>query len=111
MWKPNAQRKRVFSELLGHMVPLSLTTHTLRCIDKAGGARGELAGRLRARRAWRRRLTSLHAGLDSYVLNAREGELGTGVGPRLKETLLFVKELQAAQRAASPAPAAASAKP
>jgi ribosomal protein L28 len=39
MWKPNAQRKRVYSELLGHMVPLSLTTHTLRCIDKAGGAR------------------------------------------------------------------------
>ena len=38
MWKPNAMRKRVFSELLGHQVPLSLTAHTLRCIDKAGGA-------------------------------------------------------------------------
>ena len=37
-WKPNAVRKRVFSELLGCMLPLSLTTHTLRCIDKAGGA-------------------------------------------------------------------------
>lgn len=37
-WKPNAMRKRVFSELLGRMLPLSLTTHTLRCIDKAGGA-------------------------------------------------------------------------
>ena len=37
-WKPNAVRKRVFSELLGRMLPLNLTTHTLRCIDKAGGA-------------------------------------------------------------------------
>jgi large subunit ribosomal protein L28 len=37
-WKPNAQRKRVFSDLLNRMLPLSLTTHTLRCIDKAGGA-------------------------------------------------------------------------
>ena len=37
-WKPNAVRKRVFSELLDCMLPLSLTTHTLRCIDKAGGA-------------------------------------------------------------------------
>ena len=97
MWKPNAQRKRVFSELLGHMVPLSLTTHTLRCIDKAGGAawarvsRSGVAQRAAA-------ASHLCAGLDSYVLNAREGELGTGVGPRLKETLLFVKELQAAQR-------------
>ena len=32
-------RKRVFSQLLDRMLPLSLTTHTLRCIDKAGGAR------------------------------------------------------------------------
>jgi len=38
MWKPNAQKKRVYSEMLDRMVPISLTTHTLRCIDKAGGA-------------------------------------------------------------------------
>ena len=31
-------RKRVFSQLLERMLPLNLTTHTLRCIDKAGGA-------------------------------------------------------------------------
>jgi ribosomal protein L28 len=31
-------RKRVFSQLLDCMLPLNLTTHTLRCIDKAGGA-------------------------------------------------------------------------
>jgi large subunit ribosomal protein L28 len=85
MWKPNAHRKRVYSELLGHMVPLSLTAHTLRCIDKAGGA--QLASSLAP--------PSPAAGLDSYVLNAREAELGTGEGPRLKETLLFVKRLQA----------------
>lgn len=85
MWKPNAHRKRVYSELLGHMVPLSLTAHTLRCIDKAGGA--QLAASLAP--------PSPAAGLDSYVLNAREAELGTGEGPRLKETLLFVKRLQA----------------
>jgi large subunit ribosomal protein L28 len=46
-WKPNAQRKRVFSELLGRMLPLSLTTHTLRCIDKAGGARQRTHTRIR----------------------------------------------------------------
>ncbi len=46
-WKPNAQRKRVFSELLGRMLPLSLTTHTLRCIDKAGGARQHTHTRIR----------------------------------------------------------------
>jgi ribosomal protein L28 len=32
-------RKRVFSQLLDCMLPLNLTTHTLRCIDKAGGVR------------------------------------------------------------------------
>jgi len=88
MWKPNAHRKRVYSELLGHMVPLSLTAHTLRCIDKAGGA--QLAASLAPPPP-----PSPAAGLDSYVLNAREAELGTGEGPRLKETLLFVKRLQA----------------
>jgi hypothetical protein len=44
--------------------------------------------------------------LDAYVLNAREAELGTGVGPKLKETLLFVRSLQAqwAQLKVSAAP-------
>jgi len=48
-WKPNAVRKRVFSQLLDRMLPLSLTTHTLRCIDKAGGARPNAPRGLRLR--------------------------------------------------------------
>ena len=113
-WKPNAQRKRVFSELLGRMLPLSLTTHTLRCIDKAGGAtRARELPRARSRASIRRSLpvgfvcgfadarcgTPLprRAGLDAYVLNARTAELGTGVGPRLRAELLLATQLRKLQ--------------
>ena len=45
------------------------------------------------------------AGLDEYVLNARESELGTGVGPSLRlELMLAMQERQA--KAASVAAAA-----
>mmetsp|Transcript_18684 Transcript_18684/g.46523 ORF Transcript_18684/g.46523 Transcript_18684/m.46523 type:complete len:264 (-) Transcript_18684:147-938(-) len=37
MWRPNAHRKRLYSEILDGMVQLSVTTHVLRSIDKVGG--------------------------------------------------------------------------
>ncbi|KAK9831689.1 hypothetical protein WJX74_006275 [Apatococcus lobatus] len=36
-WKPNVQRKKLYSDALQTMVSLKVTTHALRCIDKAGG--------------------------------------------------------------------------
>ena len=110
-WKPNAVRKRVFSELLGRMLPLNLTTHTLRCIDKAGGAgaaqRSAQGLRVDVRRSAETRPS--RAGLDAYVLNARDKELGTGVGPELRHALLFAAhvrhaEAQEAAAAAADAP-------
>ncbi|TMW61206.1 hypothetical protein Poli38472_013669 [Pythium oligandrum] len=36
-WKVNHQWKHLYSEALDEKVGLNVTTHTLRCIDKAGG--------------------------------------------------------------------------
>ncbi|KAG4386941.1 hypothetical protein AAZX31_11G144600 [Glycine max] len=36
-WKPNVQEKRLFSYILDRHVRVKITTHALRCIDKAGG--------------------------------------------------------------------------
>lgn len=36
-WKVNHQWKQLYSEALDEKVGLNVTTHTLRCIDKAGG--------------------------------------------------------------------------
>ena len=36
-WLLNAQKKRVYSELLEEMIPMRVTAHALRCMDKAGG--------------------------------------------------------------------------
>ncbi|KAG6552499.1 hypothetical protein Mapa_005919 [Marchantia paleacea] len=36
-WKPNVQSKRVFSLALDKYIRVHITTHALRCIDKAGG--------------------------------------------------------------------------
>ena len=48
-WKPNVQRKRLYSEALGELVRLNVTTHALRCIDRYGGLDRYLL-RVRARR-------------------------------------------------------------
>jgi hypothetical protein len=37
MWKPNAHRKRLYSEILGRMVQFTVTAYALRCIDKKAG--------------------------------------------------------------------------
>ncbi|CAA7407374.1 unnamed protein product [Spirodela intermedia] len=36
-WKPNVQEKRLFSYALDRHIRVKVTTHALRCIDKAGG--------------------------------------------------------------------------
>ncbi|XP_059658033.1 uncharacterized protein LOC132304396 [Cornus florida] len=36
-WKPNVQDKRLFSYILDRHIRMKVTTHALRCIDKAGG--------------------------------------------------------------------------
>ncbi|XP_027080914.2 uncharacterized protein [Coffea arabica] len=36
-WKPNVQDKRLFSYILDRHIKVKVTTHALRCIDKAGG--------------------------------------------------------------------------
>ncbi|KAK6154082.1 hypothetical protein DH2020_013721 [Rehmannia glutinosa] len=36
-WKPNVQEKRLFSYILDRHVRVKVSTHALRCIDKAGG--------------------------------------------------------------------------
>ncbi|KAK2658145.1 hypothetical protein Ddye_004678 [Dipteronia dyeriana] len=37
VWKPNVQDKRLFSYILDRHIRVKVTTHALRCIDKAGG--------------------------------------------------------------------------
>uniref|UniRef100_K3X5B7 Large ribosomal subunit protein bL28m n=1 Tax=Globisporangium ultimum (strain ATCC 200006 / CBS 805.95 / DAOM BR144) TaxID=431595 RepID=K3X5B7_GLOUD len=36
-WKVNHQWKHLYSEALDEKIGLNVTTHTLRCVDKAGG--------------------------------------------------------------------------
>lgn len=36
-WKPNVQDKRLFSYVLDRHIRVKVTTHAIRCIDKAGG--------------------------------------------------------------------------
>lgn len=36
-WKPNIQDKRLFSYILDRHIRVKVSTHALRCIDKAGG--------------------------------------------------------------------------
>ncbi|CAH9111077.1 unnamed protein product [Cuscuta europaea] len=36
-WKPNVQGKRLFSYILDRFIKVKVSTHALRCIDRAGG--------------------------------------------------------------------------
>ncbi|EPS72501.1 hypothetical protein M569_02258, partial [Genlisea aurea] len=36
-WKPNVKEKRLFSYIMDRHIRVKVTTHALRCIDKAGG--------------------------------------------------------------------------
>jgi large subunit ribosomal protein L28 len=61
-WSPNAKRKRLYSEVLDRMVPMQVTAHALKCIDKAGG-------------------------LDNYVLNTPVAKMMSLKGMELKEKM------------------------
>ncbi|ABO95877.1 Putative mitochondrial ribosomal protein L28 [Ostreococcus lucimarinus CCE9901] len=65
-WLPNAQKKRVYSELLEEMIPMRVTAHALRCMDKAGG-------------------------LDEYILRTRDQDLKSVFALELKERLKAAK--------------------
>merc|ERR1719231_1119465 len=51
-WKPNIQTKRLLSDELDELIKLRVSTHALRCIDKAGG-------------------------LDSYIMGLKKVQPGT----------------------------------
>eukprot|EP00897_Mesotaenium_endlicherianum_P007674 jgi/Mesen1/6935/ME000036S06272 len=59
-WKPNVHWKRVYSQALEKMLRIRMTTHALRCIDKAGG-------------------------IDEYLLNTPEKKLNSDVGMYWRE--------------------------
>ncbi|KAK9842479.1 hypothetical protein WJX81_001880 [Elliptochloris bilobata] len=59
-WKPNVQRKNLFSEALNRCVRLRITTSCLRTIDKYGG-------------------------LDNYLLQTSDEKLASDVGSALKK--------------------------
>ncbi|KAG0480258.1 hypothetical protein HPP92_011116 [Vanilla planifolia] len=54
-WKPNVQNKRLFSYIHDRHIRVKVTTHALRCIDKAGG-------------------------IDEYLLNTPYHKMGTELG-------------------------------
>lgn len=61
-WRPNVHSKRLYSEVLGEMVEMNVSTSALRCIDAAGG-------------------------LDNYVLQTKDRKLGTGFPQELKSRI------------------------
>eukprot|EP01082_Thalassiosira_pseudonana_P000260 g150.t1 g150 contig1:362585-363337(-) len=63
-WNPNVQLKRVYSEILGEMIPFHITTSALRSIDKMGG-------------------------LDNYLLGSRHvSTKGEGEGQRVRNRII-----------------------
>lgn len=74
MWKPNRQRKRIYSEIMDKMIQLSVTTYTLREIDKAKG-------------------------LDNYILNTHPQKLLSNKAMELRAELLAVQAAKQAKAA------------
>lgn len=66
-WKPNVQKKSVYSETLGRMLRFRITTHAMRCIRKAGG-------------------------IDEYLLKAKESEIKYPRALKIKEEIIAVRE-------------------
>mmetsp|Transcript_6104 Transcript_6104/g.14295 ORF Transcript_6104/g.14295 Transcript_6104/m.14295 type:complete len:83 (-) Transcript_6104:214-462(-) len=62
MWKPNVQKKRLWSESLGDWVKFNVTTQAMRCVDKAGG-------------------------LDNYLLGLKDGKIGSIQGLAAKRRI------------------------
>ncbi|EEH55569.1 uncharacterized protein MICPUCDRAFT_60375 [Micromonas pusilla CCMP1545] len=68
-WKPNAQRKRLYSEALDELVRVNVTTYALRWIDKAGG-------------------------LDAYLLNTTPQKLMSYKALELRKRVLDAKGIK-----------------
>ena len=61
-WRPNIQRKTYRSDILGEAMNIRVTTHAMRCIDRAGG-------------------------FDAYILHTPDKKLGSALGSELKERM------------------------
>lgn len=72
-WKPNVQKKSMYSETLGRMLRFRMTTYVMRCVRKAGG-------------------------LDEYLINTKDSELKFPFAIKMKEQII---ELRNAQREAA----------
>lgn len=72
-WKPNVQKKSMYSETLGRMLRFRMTTYVMRCIRKAGG-------------------------LDEYLINTKNSELKFPFAIKMKEQII---ELRRAQKEAA----------
>lgn len=65
-WKPNVQKKSMYSETLGRMLRFRMTTHAMRCIRKAGG-------------------------IEEYLLKAKESEIKYPLALRFKQEIIAVR--------------------
>eukprot|EP00976_Prorocentrum_cordatum_P100133 1192106-Prorocentrum_minimum.AAC.4 len=61
-WKPNVVNKKLYSEVLDKVIPMSVTTHALRCIDNKGG-------------------------LDNYLLKTKDEDIASIRGIELKKQI------------------------
>lgn len=92
-WKPNVQKKRLFSLMLDRHIRVAVTTHALRCIDKKGGIDEYLLGipekKLDSQKAvfWRRQIA---AAAFNKVGGKIESRVPAGL-KRLEEELRKVK--------------------
>lgn len=65
-WKPNVQKKSMYSETLDRMLQFRMTTYVMRCIRKAGG-------------------------LDEYLIKTKDSELKYPAAIRFKEKIIELK--------------------
>ena len=64
-WRPNIQKKRFYSYILGTKLQLRVTCAAMRCIDKAGG-------------------------FDSYIYHTPDKKLGSKLGSALKQRMFAI---------------------
>lgn len=64
-WRPNVQKKRYYSYILGTKLQLRVTCAAMRCIDKAGG-------------------------FDSYIYHTPDKKLGSKLGSALKRRMFAI---------------------
>jgi len=68
-FQPNVVKKKFFSPILDRTMAIRVTTHTMRCIDKAGG-------------------------FDEYILNTKSHKLDSELGFKLKAEMKDVLATQ-----------------